>query len=183
MARFFGLKWTHFGLAAQRQRAKDQRTVRPAVEGLEDRTLPSITIDAAGLVSVIGTPHHDEFVIRVDPTLATQLQFSDDGGTTFTSFAGKTVTGVDVQGLNAHDVLTIDNSFGLVGGAVRSEACLNNAPVHPQCGAVRRGRQRAAHIGHQTRDFVGIYEPLEQRRRPHRLEKLLLEFRERFAPA
>jgi hypothetical protein len=68
-------------------------------------------------------------------------------------------------------------------GAVRSEARLDNASVHPQCGPVRRRRKRTAHIGHQTRDFLGIYEPLKQRGRPHRIEKLPLEFRERLAPA
>ncbi|HEV3025829.1 MAG TPA: hypothetical protein VGX76_25320, partial [Pirellulales bacterium] len=109
MARFFGSTGT--------RKADGRRSARLAVESLEDRTLPTITIDAAGLVSVIGTPHADAFVIRVAPTMATQLQFSDDGGTTFTSFASSVVTGVDVQGLGGHDVLTIDNNFGLVGGS------------------------------------------------------------------
>lgn len=117
MARFFGSSWMRSGPAVLRRKAKSQRSARLAVESLEDRTMPSITIDAAGLVSVIGTPHHDAFVIRVDPTMATQLQFSDDGGANFTSFASSSVTGVDVQGLGAHDVLTIDNNFGLVGGS------------------------------------------------------------------
>jgi hypothetical protein len=115
MARFFESTWTRFGLAARQSGTKRPRSARPAVEALEDRTLPTISIDAAGLVSVIGTPHDDKFLIRVDPTLATQLQFSDDGGTTFTSFAATKVTAVDVQGLGGHDVLTIDNSAGLVG--------------------------------------------------------------------
>ncbi len=46
---------------------------------------------------------------------------------------------------------------------LRSETRLNNAPVHAQCGTVRRGGERAAHIGHQTRDFIRMDEPLEQR--------------------
>jgi len=65
----------------------------------------------------------------------------------------------------------------------QSEAGLNNAPVYPQCCPVRRRRKRAAHVSHQARDFLGIDEALEQRRWPHRFEKLLLEFRERFASA
>jgi len=116
MARFFESWWTHLATTTSARNAKRKRSARPTVEALEDRTVPTITIDAAGLVSVVGTPHHDEFIIRFDPTISTQLQFSDDGGTSFTSFAATAVTAVDVTGLQGQDVLTIDNSFGLVGG-------------------------------------------------------------------
>src|ERR1700693_682630 len=65
----------------------------------------------------------------------------------------------------------------------RSEARLNDAPVHSQRCPVRPGRKGAADVRHQTRHFVSLQESFEQRRRSHRLKELLLELRERFAAA
>src|SRR5260370_24697513 len=65
MARFLGSQLTRLGLAARQRGAKNRWSARPAVEALENRTLPSVSLDASGLASVIGTPQHDNFVIPV----------------------------------------------------------------------------------------------------------------------
>jgi hypothetical protein len=96
-----------------------RRNPRPALECLEGRVVPSVTINAAGLVSVVGTPGNDNFVIRLQQGSPTNIQFSDDGGGSFTTFALSDVTGVNVRGLAGNDRLVLDSSNGLVGAATK----------------------------------------------------------------
>jgi hypothetical protein len=103
---------------------KPSARFRPAVEGLEDRALPSVSVPTPGTpgpVTLTGTAGRDQFVVRLAPTLqpgpATAVQFSDDGGRTFTTAALADVTAVNVLGLNGRDRLTLDQGNGLIAKA------------------------------------------------------------------
>ncbi|QVL30160.1 DUF4214 domain-containing protein [Telmatocola sphagniphila] len=99
---------------------------------LEDRTALSIYLPTPGTPSnvyLLGTPGNDSFIVRISPTSATQIQFSDNGGSTFSTANLSDVTAIYVQdttnlptGVTASqvqnggdDTLTIDNSNGVVG--------------------------------------------------------------------
>lgn len=92
--------------------------LRPAIEVLEDRATPSITLPAPGGVAVLtGTPGPDHFVLRLAPGNPTLLQLSDDGGGRFASAALDTLGGIRVHGLEGADTLTLDHRHGMVGKA------------------------------------------------------------------
>jgi hypothetical protein len=90
------------------------------VESLEDRTLLSITFSGpgnAGLATLTGGPGADQFIVQLKPGDATTIEFSDNGGATFADAALSGITGVDVNGLQGNDILTINESNGLIGQA------------------------------------------------------------------
>lgn len=100
--------------------AKGRRTIRLALECLEDRAVPSVTVPSAGNPGpavLTGGNGSDRFVIRLQPGTPAVIQFSDDGGVRFTSAALADVTAVTVTGAQGKDSLTIDHGNGLVGKA------------------------------------------------------------------
>jgi hypothetical protein len=93
---------------------------RPFIEALEDRNLLSISLPTPGTpgpVQVAGTSGNDQFVIRLDPGNASNIQFSDNGGSSFQTASLSDVTSITVSTLQGNDVLTIDNGNGLVAKA------------------------------------------------------------------
>lgn len=99
-----------------------------SIEGLETRTVPSVTLPTPGTpgeVTVLGTNAADQFLVRLSADDPTQLEIRDslNGTPTFVPLAD--VTSVRVQGLSGHDVLLVDQSNGLVakegGLAIRFE--------------------------------------------------------------
>ena len=117
-------------------------TRRLALEGLEARALLTIVVPIPGTpgpATITGTSGADQFVIRLEPGTPANIQFSDDGGTSFTTSALADITKVDVSGLDGRDTLTIDNGNGLVaeiaglpisfdGGAGRDTLVLKGDP-------------------------------------------------------
>lgn len=90
---------------------------RPGLENMEDRSLPSVTLPtpgAPGPVVLTGQNGPDQFRIQLQAGAATNIQFSDDGGQTYSTAALADVTSVTVDGLRGRDSLTVDNSNGLV---------------------------------------------------------------------
>jgi Domain of unknown function (DUF4214) len=84
---------------------------RLSVEGLENRTLLSITFSGpgnSGVATLTGTPGPDQFVIQLKPMDATTIEFSDDGGATFTDATLSGITSVVVNGLQGRDMLTLN---------------------------------------------------------------------------
>jgi hypothetical protein len=93
---------------------------RPRLEVLEDRTVLSVTFTGTGNtgdVTVTGTAAADNFIIRLDPSNSANIQFSDNGGSSFTTAALSTLGTVTVDGLAGNDTLTIDDTNGIVGTA------------------------------------------------------------------
>jgi hypothetical protein len=109
------------------------RRSRPSVESLEDRTLLSISFSGAGntgLATLTGTPAADKFVIQLKPGDATMIEFSDDGGTTFTDAALSGITGIAVNGLAGHDSLSLNEGNGLIGQATPLMISYDGGPGH-----------------------------------------------------
>jgi hypothetical protein len=103
---------------SQSTRSATNQRFRPTVVELEERTLLSITLPLPGIpgpATVLGTSGPDRFIIRLQPGVPSNIQFSDDGGATFMTAALADVTSVSVSGLAGNDILTMDNSHGLVG--------------------------------------------------------------------
>src|SRR5262245_60668051 len=95
---------------------------RLALEPLEDRTVPTVTLPAPGQfgpVVLTGTQGDDHLVVATAPVLApgNWLAFSDDGGRTLRIVIARYVTGVTAEGLSVNDTLTLDSSAGLLGAA------------------------------------------------------------------
>src|SRR5258708_3472854 len=93
---------------------------RPLLEPMEERALPSVAPPAPGTpgpLTLTGTNGPDQFVIRLQAGAATNIQVSDNGGSSFTTAALADVTGINVDGLGGKDSLTVDNSNGLVAKA------------------------------------------------------------------
>src|SRR5262245_21224771 len=91
---------------------------RPALEGLEDRSLLTVTVPnpgTPGTAKITGTNGPDQLLIRLQPGSPTNIQLSDDGGATFKTAALADVNNITVSGLGGADTLTTDNSNGLVG--------------------------------------------------------------------
>jgi hypothetical protein len=88
------------------------RRRRPALEALEDRVVPSITL-SMGVLTITGTTGHDAFRISLQPGNSTNIEVSD--GTMTQDFALSSVTSVVVNGVAGTDRLTIDESNGFVG--------------------------------------------------------------------
>jgi hypothetical protein len=114
-----------FSRKARSPKAAPRRWSRPTLEGLEDRTLLTIVLPPAGTsgpANVTGTNAGDVLIIRLQPGVPTNIQFSDNGGATFATAPIANITAVGVFGLLGPDVLTIDNSFGFV-------ASVTNFPI------------------------------------------------------
>jgi hypothetical protein len=69
---------------------------RLALESLEDRTVPSVSV-VSGTVTVTGTEGPDRFLIRLKPGAPATLQISDDGGSSFTETGLSSVTQINVS--------------------------------------------------------------------------------------
>src|SRR5438132_6243051 len=106
----------HRGKKGSRRLAPVAPRSRLSVEGLENRTLLSITFSGpgnSGVATLTGTPGPDQFVIQLKPKDATTIEFSDDGGATFTDATLSGITSVVVNGLQGHDTLTLNEDNGL----------------------------------------------------------------------
>jgi hypothetical protein len=93
---------------------------RPSLEGLEDRTVPSITFSGpgnSGMATLTGTDNADQFVIQLKPQDPTTIEFSDDGGTRFVDAALSGITAVQVNGLDGADRLRLNEDNGLIATA------------------------------------------------------------------
>jgi hypothetical protein len=87
------------------------------LEGLEDRTVPSITFSGAsnsGIATLTGTPGSDAFAIGLKAGDATTIEFSDDNGHTFTDAALTGITAIQVNGMRGSDRLRINEANGFV---------------------------------------------------------------------
>jgi hypothetical protein len=100
----------------------------PCLEGLEERTLLSVTMPPPGTtgpVVMTGSNLPDNFVIRESASLvpgpggtpATMLNLSDNGGKTWHTIALSDVTSIAVHGMGGQDKLVINNNAGLIGNA------------------------------------------------------------------
>jgi hypothetical protein len=86
-------------------------------EGLEDRTVPSITFSGpgnSGLATIAGTPGPDVFVIQLKAGDATTIELSDDGGQHFTDATLSGISGIEVDGLGGADRLRLNEGNGLI---------------------------------------------------------------------
>src|SRR5262245_48166915 len=95
-----------------------RRRHRLAIEGLERRDLLAITVPtpgSPGTAKLTGTAGPDQLVLRLQPGSPANIQFSDDGGATFTTAALRDVNLITIAGLAGADTITIDHSFGFVG--------------------------------------------------------------------
>jgi len=93
---------------------------RPSLEGLEERTVPSITFSGpgnSGEATLTGTDHADQFVIQLKPQDPTTIEFSDDGGARFVDAALSGITDVQVNGLAGADRLRLNEDNGLIATA------------------------------------------------------------------
>src|SRR5207244_2750665 len=94
--------------------------VRPLLEGLEDRTVPSITFSGpgnTGIATLTGTEGPDRFAIRLKSGDATTIEFSDDNGQNFTDANLADITAVQVNGLRGYDLLRVNEDNGFVAKA------------------------------------------------------------------
>jgi hypothetical protein len=90
------------------------------IERLEQRTVPSIMFSGpgnSGVATITGTTAADQFVIQLKPMDATMIEFSDNGGSTFTDAGIAGITAVKVVGESGNDELVINAGNGLVGQA------------------------------------------------------------------
>src|SRR6516162_11276727 len=104
---------------------------RLLLEGLEDRNLPSISFSGpgnTGAVTITGTQGQDQFLVRLKPAANTTIEFSDNGGATFTDASLAAITSVTVNGLGARDTLTLDQSNGLVATAAGLPITFDGGP-------------------------------------------------------
>jgi hypothetical protein len=95
--------------------------VRLFVESLEQRTVPSIVLPAAGTTGpaiISGTSANQSFLIRMAPGDSSTVQLSDDGGAHLTPAAVANLTAITVNALANAQTLTIDDSNGLVTTAI-----------------------------------------------------------------
>ena len=90
------------------------RSARPALEALEGRVVPTISLSASGVLSVTGGAGNDAFVLELESGGPTNIQASDDGGATFQTFALTQVHSVTVNGFGGQNTLTVNNDNGLV---------------------------------------------------------------------
>jgi hypothetical protein len=120
MLRSFRSLWTQ---KDQRKRTRALRRgleSRPMLEGLEDRTVPSITFSGpgnTGTATLTGIPGADMFAIQLKAGDATTIEFSDDNGQTFTDAHLSDITAVQVNGLAGNDRLRINEANGFVATA------------------------------------------------------------------
>jgi hypothetical protein len=106
---------------------------RPSVESLEDRTLLSISFSGmgnSGVATLTGTPAADKFVIQLKPSDATTIEFSDDGGTSFTDAKLSGITSIVVNGLAGNDTLTLNEANGLIGQGTALPISYDGGPGH-----------------------------------------------------
>ena len=69
------------------------------------------------LITLTGTPGNDQFVIQMEAGNDTTLQYSINGGDTFTNVAAASVSGVNVTGMGGNDTLTLNLANGLLTGS------------------------------------------------------------------
>jgi hypothetical protein len=84
---------------------------RLGVEDLEDRTCPSITFSGpgnTGVATLTGTSGNDQFVIQLKPGGPAAIEFSDNGGSTFTDASLLNITQINVNGLAGNDILVLN---------------------------------------------------------------------------
>ena len=111
--------WRYFRKPAARSTRHPSRgRCRPAVEGLERREVPTVTVPTPGVpgtAKITGTSGPDQFVLRLQPGAPTNIQLSDNGGASFTTAALRDVNNITVSGLAGSDTLTLDHANGFVG--------------------------------------------------------------------
>src|SRR5437867_4191245 len=90
---------------------------------------------------------------------------------------------IDLRRIGSRRLFWVLCRVGFISSGVILEAGLNYSTIHPEGGTVGRGGQWAAHVSHQIGHLFGRREPLQERRRTYRLEKLLFKFCKRFAAA
>jgi hypothetical protein len=98
------------------------RRLRPVLEGLEERTLLSITFSGpnnSGLCTMTGMPAENELVIQLKPGVPSTIEFIQSGvglaPALIADAALSGITGVDVIAAPGNANLTINESNGLVG--------------------------------------------------------------------
>jgi Domain of unknown function (DUF4214) len=119
----------HLGLFGKRGRFQKslrtsfkERRLRPTVEGLEDRTLLSISFSGpnnSGLCTITGTPAENQSIIQLKAGDPTTIEFSQSGVLGLVSVlvdaALSGITGVDVLAAPGIAKLTINENNGLIG--------------------------------------------------------------------
>src|SRR5260370_23019301 len=83
-----------------------------ALEGLEQRVVPTIQVPAPGTTGpaiITGTNGNDSLAIRMAAGDPSTLQLSDNGGASWTSTAIANLTSVTANGLAGADTFTIGN--------------------------------------------------------------------------
>jgi hypothetical protein len=98
----------------RRPKALPRRKFLPTLERIEDRTLPSVVI-VGSVATITGTSGNDNFQIRMASPAV--IDMSDNGGASFTPAPVNTITEIDVRGEGGLDVLTLDQSNGLIANA------------------------------------------------------------------
>ncbi|HEV3081920.1 MAG TPA: hypothetical protein VGY66_19225, partial [Gemmataceae bacterium] len=104
---------------------------RPLLESLECRTVPSIMFSGpnnSGVATITGTAKPDQFAIQLNPTDATMIELSDNGGASFTDAALSGITSIVVDGLQGRDTLTLNEGNGLVALAAGLPITFNGGP-------------------------------------------------------
>jgi hypothetical protein len=107
--------------------------IRPTLESLEGRVVPTITLPAAGKTGaavLAGTTGNDQFLIRLQPGSPANIQFSEDGGTTFKTAALSSITEVDISGTAGGKLaVTVNDGNGLVGKSAGLPVVFTSLPA------------------------------------------------------
>jgi hypothetical protein len=83
------------------------------LEPLEQRKLLSVSIDANGMVTMLGNRFDNTFAIRIEPGNADNIQFHS-GGSGYVTFSRAEVRTVYVRGFAGNDTLIVENTYGFV---------------------------------------------------------------------
>ncbi len=107
------------GLATLRDAAGNNAVLTiPAGQSLANNAdLDIDTVAPSVSIPLTGTPGNDQFVIQMKAGDDTTLQYSINGGATFTNVAAASVTGVNVTGMGGNDTLTLNLANGLLTGS------------------------------------------------------------------
>jgi hypothetical protein len=82
----------------------------------------------SGVATITGTAKPDQFAIQLNPTDATMIELSDNGGASFTDAALSGITSIVVDGLQGRDTLTLNEGNGLVALAAGLPITFNGGP-------------------------------------------------------